>query len=295
MCIFSGPVNSVSKTNIFARKPSPDKQILVYSMDVSTPTELAMILPIPTPANSAEDAVRFIDLSGYQDFFKDIEKGFPEPALRMKLAANFSLDRSMVDTLEVHQVGDFEASFVPSLDDMDRLDERFKLPRNIWNQIPEYDDWGFAVFKLKNPNKVPEHTDFYGRPRYSRSFNEVDSERTIHPMAFEFPTRFEDKIFFPTVHIHDEKVHDEEHFDHALFYQGGEPKVEKQMRNEFANTFNSQRGKAWRKSTGIMASFMDLTKDQGVLDARAYCNKCELRGNLPNEDTLVEIMEKAAV
>ena len=30
----------------------------------------------------------------------------------------------------------------------------------------------------------------------------------IHPMAFEFPTRHPDKLFFPTNHVHDGALHD---------------------------------------------------------------------------------------
>ena len=29
----------------------------------------------------------------------------------------------------------------------------------------------------------------------------------VHPMAFEFPTRSPDEIFFPTAHIHDGACH----------------------------------------------------------------------------------------
>ena len=37
-------------------------------------------------------------------------------------------------------------------------------------------------------------------------------------MAFDFP-RAAKKLFFPTVHIHDGKVHDKADFDHALYCQ----------------------------------------------------------------------------
>jgi len=79
MCIFSGRVSHVGGTKIFARlKPDPvhgASQYLVYSMNVSTDTDVAMILPLPVSSH-AEDAVQFIALDGYPEFFEDMEKGF---------------------------------------------------------------------------------------------------------------------------------------------------------------------------------------------------------------------------
>jgi hypothetical protein len=40
--------------------------------------------------------------------------------------------------LEVIQVGDFEASFVPTVKDFSRLDERFRLPSAVWD-LPNRD------------------------------------------------------------------------------------------------------------------------------------------------------------
>jgi hypothetical protein len=54
---------------------------------------------------------------------------------------------------------------------------------------------GFAVFKLR-PNVVVEH-----------------------PMAFLFDSMFPGQAFFPTVHVHDGKVHKSATFDHALYLQ----------------------------------------------------------------------------
>ncbi len=45
-------------------------------------------------------------------------------------------------------MGSFEASFVPTRRDFSRLDQRFRLPDDVWQALLGYDDWGFAVFKL---------------------------------------------------------------------------------------------------------------------------------------------------
>src|SRR6266850_6458062 len=103
MCIFSRSVDSVLGTNIFARSVNGNRQVLVYSMTLAAADDLAMILPLPVPAGAAEDAVRFINLEGYAEFFSDLEKGFP---------AGRGLSAGISKGLAVHDVGSFEASFV---------------------------------------------------------------------------------------------------------------------------------------------------------------------------------------
>ena len=73
MCCFSRPVQSVSKTNIFARDAVEGRQFLVYSMTLSAKEDLAMILPLPVPEKTPEDAVRFINLKEYDRFFKEMK------------------------------------------------------------------------------------------------------------------------------------------------------------------------------------------------------------------------------
>ncbi|MGH9902934.1 MAG: hypothetical protein ACRD68_14095, partial [Pyrinomonadaceae bacterium] len=129
MCCFSQAVEVVSNTNIFARAVD-GRQFLVYGMSYAAASDLAMVLPLPVPPNSPEDAVRFINLERYPDFFADMRRGFPEP-----VAAAQGLARSYFTAapkLKVHDVGSFEASFVPRAEDFDRLDARFRIPRAVW-------------------------------------------------------------------------------------------------------------------------------------------------------------------
>ena len=49
MCCFSQPVDYVRATQIFARPAKDAGQYVVYSMNLKAGSELAMILPIPTP------------------------------------------------------------------------------------------------------------------------------------------------------------------------------------------------------------------------------------------------------
>lgn len=188
----------VAETRIYARMEGAE-QALVYSMTLSAAGEVAMLLPIPVASGAGDEAVRFVDLSGYPTFFEDLALGFvvPEPASRAKRGGFPELSLSP-QTLKVHSVGSFEASYVPSVADFDRLDARFRLPDAVWSELPAVADYGFAVFKLK-PGKA-QH---------------------IHPMAFRFPTRDPARLFFPTVHIHDGAVHPTARFDHTLYHQGG--------------------------------------------------------------------------
>lgn len=212
MCCFS-PVSAASSlfsrllfpprpprvfgTRIFARMEG-DRQALVYSMTISVRGDVAMILPLPVPPSPGEDALEFVDLEGYPDFFEDMAGLFlVEPAAAkggvMRGGWSPSLPR-----LVVHAVGSFEASFVPTLRDFSRLDPRFRIADDVWQKLPVYADWGFAVFKLAPGRK-----------------------KKIHPMAMRFPTRDKDRLFFPTVHVHDGAVEARAAFDHRLFHQGG--------------------------------------------------------------------------
>src|ERR1044071_3016736 len=112
MCCFSGKVE-VAGTNIFARAAKEGRQFLVYSMEFKSADDVAMILPIPTPKDSAEDAIKFINLEKYPDFFEDLLKGFPTKADRNGKKDDSPPPKSL--ELKVVEVGKFVASFVPAI------------------------------------------------------------------------------------------------------------------------------------------------------------------------------------
>jgi hypothetical protein len=194
MCCFSGPVNDVSATRIFARMVTAGRQVLAYEMRLATAAPVAMILAVPVPARSADDAVRFISLERYPELFADLHAVFHPVSGGMP---GFFSDQDSL-SLKVHEVGAFVASFVPSLADFARLDPQFRLPAGTLDRVPGYADWGFVVFQLAA----------------------TTSPVRVHPMAFEFPTREPRRLFFPLVHVHDGVLHTEAHMDHALYAQG---------------------------------------------------------------------------
>lgn len=252
MCCFSKPVISVGGTNIFARAGEGDKQFLVYSMTVKATEDLAMVLPLPTKAGTDENEVRFIDLSGYPDFFQDLNTGFPIPSEK---GANFGCGAAPATTksarLRVFKFGSFEASFVPSLSDFSRLDERFRISDRAWKQLPGYVDFGFAVFKLKS------------------------GEAKIHPMALSFPRRDRKTLFFPTVHIHDGEVHARAEFDHVLYCQPTE--------------HHALATREWRESDRLANAFMKMDRAGGLIAPGQHCYQKLLQGVLPNRDTFLSI------
>src|SRR5436305_14937280 len=139
MCCFSRAVEHVSQTRIFARSAGKGRQYVVYSMMIDAKEDLAMILPIPVPPKSPDDAVKFINLEKYPEFFLDLKKGFPPLPTAAPASRGHSLSAGGIKPkLEVVPVGSFEASFVPSIADFARLDERFRLPEGTWAALPQY-------------------------------------------------------------------------------------------------------------------------------------------------------------
>lgn len=250
MCCISRPVQHVARTRIFARPTPAARQVVVYAMEFAAEEDLAMILPLPVKPGADAKAFKFINLSAYPEFFRDMSAGFPAPAPSPNLMSRGGL-RPASRLLEVVSVGAFEASFVPTLADFGRLDARFRIEPAIWRSLPGHDRMGFAVFKLKA-----------GR-------------QDVHPMAFSFLSAHQNRLFFPTLHIHDGKVHARENFDHDLYAQGGDGQTP-----EVAD---------WEESRGWAGQFMRIESSAGVLDNEAHVYRRRIRGDFANEDILVKL------
>jgi len=219
-------------------------QVVVYSMKLDAAEDLAMILPVPVHANSTENSVKFLDLSAYPDFFADLSRHFPERSASFGSPAPRSAGSL---NLKVQRVGNFDASFVPTVGDFDRLDERFRLPPKVWAGLPQYADFGFVVFKLRA------------------------GEAKVHPMGFAFPSRDSSRIVFPSVHIHDGKVHKKAEFDHALYVQ--EPA--QQVRME------------WEESELPAMRHMNIPETRGAVRPEHHIYRKVMSGLLKNEDVVI--------
>lgn len=257
MCMFTSEVQAVSDTRIFGRLEG-GRQFLAYEMRFAALGDLAMVLPLPVPPSSAEDAVGFIDLSGYPELFDDLDRLFPRPQ-----SGAFSPGVVPARQLAVHDVGAFEASFVPTIADFARLDKRFRLKPAVWKKLPRYADYGFAVFKLRGTDGG----------LFSRLGRGKPAPQHAHPMAFSFPTRRPDALFFPTVHVHDGEVHATAQFDHQLFCQS-------------ASAPTPPLGIFW---PGAHPPQADVTRAAGLLVADAPCFRLDIRGPYHNEDIVAPL------
>jgi hypothetical protein len=264
MCCFAQSVLNVAETKIFARITSPGLQVLAYEMTYESAVPNAMILPLPTDTTKGESAVRFISLDDFGYFFDQLDRGFPRiPRLSIGCSESTVATASRAGAIEVHEVGDYIASFVPGLDDFDRLDPRFVIPTETWNLIPQYKDYGFAVFQLKQ---------LAGKP---------------HPMALEFASRWKDRVFFPTVHIHDGEVHAVEAFDHMLYMQHAQFDS---VVGGYVDSDISDPSTAFVRSKQAAGGFADVAKSSGLIAGDLLVHRKEMRGLLANQDQILTIL-----
>lgn len=263
MCCFAQDVLNVTDTKIFARLTSPGYQVLAYEMTYESTEPNAMILPLPTDTSAGDKAVRFVSLEDFDYFFDQLNRGFPRaPRLSIGCSESKTVTKSRAGTIEVHEVGDYVASFVPSLADFDRLDPRFVIPAETWNLIPQYKDYGFAVFQLKQ---------LAGKP---------------HPMAMEFASRWKDRVFFPTVHIHDGEVHAVEAFDHMLYMQHAQFDS---VVGGYVDSDIPDPATEFVRSKEVAGGFADVSKSSGLIAGDLLVHRKEMRGLLANQDQILTI------
>jgi hypothetical protein len=187
MCMFTATA-SVQSTCLFASRQR-ERQTLVYQTSLETKKANAMLLPVPHVAGGSP--ITFIDLSSVPNLFVRLWHHFVAPPPGF-------VNLSSGSTLEVVRVGSFDASIVPTLADLSRLDRRFKLASGLRGTLGErYADHAFVVYRL------------------------APGKQELHPFAFSWQSRHPDHLFFPTVHVHDGgQAPARATFHHELFAQG---------------------------------------------------------------------------
>jgi hypothetical protein len=265
--MFSGPVHHVAKTNIFVSELG-DNHCTVYEMQVAARVPVAMILPVPVIACGGEDALSFINLEKFPNFFKAMAETFPARA--SKGMRGRGRDRGLLGSapLKVHDVGQYIASYVPSVDQFDRLDERFRMPQNVWDSLPDYQDFGFAVFQLKETGLEP---------------------RNFHPMAYRYPPADPYRLFFPTIHVHDLEVPKNAAYDHYLYYQpGGYFKSmfesQRETRAMLGSSFEPNDLGLWESADQYSFARFPFESSEGLVDKTRPLERLKVVGKLPNED-----------
>lgn len=181
MCIITGTVSRVAKTKIYVSADTKkQRQITIYSNEVNTPRENAMVLPVPHP-----ETVDLVDLSSYPELFGDCATCFRLIPTRSwgltdsDSAGYLSVPNSQ--TLEVLDVGSYRASLVPSLNDFARLDTSvFQISPELIALLTKHyvSGFGFIVCQLKSGNHL------------------------YHPFAYTHALADNGKLFVPTRHFH---------------------------------------------------------------------------------------------
>jgi hypothetical protein len=251
MCIFSQRIDHVGSTRIFAADLGNGVHATAYQMAFRAPEPVAMILPVPALKGTGDEALTFIDLAGYDAFFKDLDRCFPRPRGIRSGGGYGVAETPPAKRVRVHEVGDYEASYVPSLADFHRLDPRFRLPTSGWETLPDYHDFSFAVFQLRPGRGM----------------------RRVHPIADRYPAERPEELFFPTVHVHD-GGHAERRagFDHELYAQGTWP--------------TPDRDSAWRIGSLLPGRVLDIGRSQGLVAPEVPIRREKLHGDYPNADVV---------
>lgn len=252
MCLFTRPVFRVANTQILSCDFHDGRQWTTYSTQVAAPEELAMVLPLPVAANTLD--IELVDLSTLPNFFHHLKRLFPAQYPPSRQHDRGGTITAHSAPIKVHDVGDFDASFVPTPSDFERLDSRFVIPASLWHVQPKYSDYGFAVFKLKG---------FSAGGREPRAF---------HPMSFVFPRKNPRRIFFPTLHLHDGELHDRADFDHDLYTQ-----VER----------NAIRG--WERSEAPVQDSALPDEIGSKLLGNRYVFRRRMVGSFPNADVEIAV------
>lgn len=195
MGIFSQPVHIAGATHIFARASTDGRQFLAYNFRYEAEADFALILPLPTPPESPANDVRFIDLSGYDAFFRDLRRGFP--SLQPEAEKVSLTDRILEKVRDWLDIDTTQAAiaFAPNHAALSHIQDQFQLTANVLRLLERFGDAGFVCLKLAaGTNRVP-------------------------PMAFEFPRRRSAELFFPTALAIGAEFHATATFNYHLFCQ----------------------------------------------------------------------------
>ena len=199
MCILSDEVRTVAKTQIYISASSDNqRQLTVYANQVDSVNKWnSMILPVPFPSS-----IEFVNIEKYANFFTDLNNCFSD---MNRLYASANLTRSAPSnfsrTLEIFEVGSYEASIVPTIADFQYVDPSFQLHTNIQllTMLKQYytENFGFIVCRLKQ------------------------GMHTYHPFAYTHKLYKPNVLFTPTRHYHvhgKDTVHtDTADWDHEIY------------------------------------------------------------------------------
>ncbi|AVL95052.1 hypothetical protein ma666 [Moumouvirus australiensis] len=193
MCIVADEVDDVSSTKIasfhiaYKLENSPEvipAQLIVYAANIDSQAESnALILPVHNPGNDYKKIIP-LDFSQMEKFFDDIskiyDKWFPKPMTRSLAYTNgYHIENDSL--LEVHTVGDYKFSIMPSKIYFNKLDTK-QLNVNPMAKAAidaHNNDYSFIVYQFYNKGKVQ-----------------------VTPFGYICQSHGPDSMIIPTIHGH---------------------------------------------------------------------------------------------
>jgi hypothetical protein len=240
MCLFTGVVNSVSNTRIFAAPVGSQLQLIVYQNEVSVSQNVAMVLPFPFYADQMEQKmeIQLINMTQYTDFFKDCDKELPKSSSPRGTGIFFGggFGSAASNNLEIKQVGSYDISVAYSLDQLGKLNwEHFDLSRSLLAILQKNyaESFGFLVCKIQASKFASARplfgsggfgsfgpsTSSFGTPSGFQPTRPTSSD--FEPVAFVCPMKRKVEgndlqLFVPTRHEHG-KGSQQADWDHQIW------------------------------------------------------------------------------
>jgi len=264
MCIMASPVVSVTNTRIFAGSdPQTGRQATVYAMAVQLQSRTgkgnAMILPVPVGTEGA-GSIQLIDLTALPDFFMPLDELF-RPRTRSFTKGVDTNSRGF--ELEVHKVGSYDVSIVPTVDDVKRLNSQvFEVSADTEHTLRASYPTGFAFLVAQ----LRESGEF-------------------HPLAYTHPL-MGGRLFIPTRHEHGKEPSSTlPKWDHTIYFQGaGDLDV---VPTEHRNSASRQTIDSTRYMEAFQADVARSVPALGPYIGARAITRMKAKGRLPNIDITV--------
>lgn len=189
MCIIQGENVHVSNTCLLISPTTNGQQLTVYANTVkldNSRVQGAMILPYPSG-----QLATFINLQGCENLFTELATVFTP----LSRSVNFFTNQCD-SLLEVENVGSYNVSNVPSLDDFPRLNrEIFTIDPRVFNCLQEYYREGFSFVVCQ-----------------------LQADAEYHPFAYIHNRQPNGQLFIPTRHFHlGEDGQNHTDWDHQIY------------------------------------------------------------------------------
>ena len=196
MCIILSQVESVSNTQIYVSSSKDRrKQLTIYTNQVETHIKNAMVLPVPNPLS-----VELLNFTKYKNIFEDCRECFYYNEGSRKdshmYRAALSASAEYRPPLPVYTVGSYQASIVPSINDIDRINTQIlRVNPQVFTLLKDtYDSsFGFIICQLR------------------------EGSHQYHPFAYTHLIHKCRLLFVPTLHYHPGESSVKADWDHTIY------------------------------------------------------------------------------